>query len=36
MYGIDQQRLLTVIVEAGSFIAAFAAIAAGVVMAQLT
>lgn len=37
MFGeIDTQRLLTVIVEAGSFMAAFAAIAAGVVMAQVT
>ncbi len=34
--GIDTQRLLTIIVEAGSFIAAFAAIAAGIVMASVT
>lgn len=33
---IDTAKLLTVIVEAGSFIAAFAAIAAGVVMASIT
>lgn len=33
---IDPQRLLTVIVEAGSFIAAFAAIAAGFVMGAVT
>lgn len=36
MFGIDTQRLVTVVVEAGSFIAAFAAIAAGFVMAQVT
>jgi len=36
MYGIDTQRLLTVLVEAGSFMSAFAAIAAGVVMASVT
>lgn len=34
--GIDTQRLLTIIVEAGSFVAAFAAIAAGIVMASVT
>lgn len=34
--GIDTQRLLTVLVGAGSFIAAFAAIAAGFVMASVT
>lgn len=33
---IDTQRLLTIIVEAGSFVAAFAAIAAGIVMAEVT
>lgn len=33
---IDTQRVLTIIVEAGSFIAAFAAIAAGIVMASVT
>ena len=33
---IDPQRLLTVLVEAGSFMSAFAAIAAGVVMASVT
>ncbi|MGH7246342.1 MAG: hypothetical protein ACREGI_05435 [Candidatus Levyibacteriota bacterium] len=33
---IDPSRLLTVIVEAGSFIAAFAGITAGVVMASVT
>lgn len=36
MYGIDPQRLLTVLVEAGSFMSAFAAIAAGIVMASVT
>lgn len=36
MYGIDAQKLLTIIVGAGSFIAAFAAIAAGAVMAGVT
>src|SRR5579872_2044892 len=35
-YGIDTQRLLTVMVEAGSFMSAFAAIAAGIVMASVT
>ncbi|HSD98332.1 MAG TPA: hypothetical protein VLB73_01370 [Patescibacteria group bacterium] len=34
--GIDPQRLLTVLVEAGSFMSAFAAIAAGIVMASVT
>lgn len=34
--GIDTQRLLTVLVEAGSFMSAFAAITAGIVMASLT
>jgi len=34
--GIDTQRLLTVLVEAGSFMSAFAAIAAGIVMASVT
>jgi len=33
---IDPTKLLTVLVEAGSFIAAFAAIAAGFVMASVT
>lgn len=33
---VDTTKLLTVLVESGSFIAAFAAIAAGVVMANLT
>lgn len=33
---IDPQRLLTVLVEAGSFMSAFAAIAAGIVMASVT
>jgi hypothetical protein len=33
---IDTAKLLTIFVEAGSFIAAFAAIAAGVVMASVT
>lgn len=33
---IDTTKLLTVLVEAGSFIAAFAAIAAGFVMASVT
>lgn len=33
---IDTTKLLTVLVEAGSFIAAFAAIAAGIVMASVT
>ena len=33
---IDTTRLLTVLVEAGSFIASFAAIAAGFVMASVT
>lgn len=33
---IDTAKLLTVLVEAGSFIAAFAAIAAGFVMASVT
>ena len=33
---IDTAKLLTVFVEAGSFIAAFAAIAAGIVMASVT
>lgn len=37
MFGtIDTQRLLTILVEAGSFMSAFAAIAAGVVMASVT
>lgn len=36
MFGIDTQRLVTVVIEAGSFIAAFAAITAGFVMAQVT
>ncbi len=34
--GIDTQRLLTILVEAGSFMSAFAAIAAGIVMASVT
>lgn len=33
---IDTGKILTIIVEAGSFIAAFAAIAAGVMMASVT
>ncbi len=33
---IDAQKLLTIIIEAGSFIAVFAAIVAGVLMAQVT
>lgn len=33
---IDSQRLLTIVVQSGSFIAAFAAIAAGVIMASVT
>lgn len=36
MINIDPQRSLTVLVEAGSFMSAFAAIAAGVVMASVT
>lgn len=36
MYMIDTAKLLTVLVEAGSFISAFAAIAAGFVMASVT
>lgn len=34
--GIDTQKLLTILVDAGSFMSAFAAIAAGVVMANVT
>ncbi len=34
--GIDTQRLLTILVDAGSFISAFAAITAGIVMASVT
>ncbi|HEX7042221.1 MAG TPA: hypothetical protein VF189_03135 [Patescibacteria group bacterium] len=33
---IDTQRIITILVEAGSFIAAFAAISAGIVMASVT
>lgn len=33
---IDTHKLLTIIIEAGSFIAVFAAIVAGVLMAQVT
>lgn len=33
---IDTSRLITIFIEAGSFIAAFAAITAGFVMAQIT
>lgn len=33
---IDSQRLLTIIIEAGSFISAMAAIVAGVIMIQVT
>lgn len=33
---IDTSRLLTIIIEAGSFISAFAAVAAGIMMASVT
>ncbi len=33
---IDTQRFLTILVEAGSFVAVFAAVVAGVLMAQVT
>ena len=36
LVAIDSQKLLTVLVEAGSFMSAFAAIAAGIVMANVT
>jgi hypothetical protein len=36
MFEVDNQKLLTVIIQAGSFISAFAAIAAGILMANVT
>jgi len=36
MFDIDNAKLLTIVIQAGSFISAFAAIAAGVLMSSVT